>query len=443
MLATLVDGPFHLVGWVYEEKYDGIRILACKDGRRVRLITRNLKDRTADFPEIAAAVVALSAPTLVLGGEVVLVDQQHVSRFQLLQRRELGERSRRPVFAVFDCLYARGRDLRSVPLSRRRAVLEAEVKEGDVLVLARRLAGDGVEAFKEAERLGLEGLVAKNEAAPYVADTRSRDWLKVKVRAEEEFVIGGFTAPAGSRAHFGALLVGAYRGGALRYAGKVGTGFTGRTLADLMMRLQRLVRPTSPFADHVRERGVTWVEPRLVAQIGFTELTGDGRLRHPTFLGLRTDKDAAQVRWPRALHTAIVILALGLVIGGCATARPRPSVSGPPPSEVSPREVSPPAIGFEQTGNASWYGRQHQGRRTASGEIYDITKFTAAHRTLPLGTVVRVTHVENGRSVEVRVNDRGPFVDGRILDVSRAAAERLGVLGLGVFPVKLTVVTLP
>jgi bifunctional non-homologous end joining protein LigD len=438
MLATLVDGPFHLTGWVYEEKYDGIRILAYKDGRRVQLITRNLKDRTADFPEIAAAVAALSAPTLVLDGEVVLFDQQHVSRFQLLQRRELGERSRRPVFAVFDCLYARGRDLRSAPLSRRRAVLEAEVTEGDVLVLARRLAGDGFEAFKEAERLGLEGLVAKNEAAPYVADKRSRDWLKVKVRTEEEFVIGGFTAPAGSRAHFGALLVGAYRDGVLRYAGKVGTGFTGRTLADLMMRLQRLVRPTSPFADHVRERGVTWVEPRLVAQIGFTELTGDGRLRHPTFLGLRTDKDAAQVHWPRALHTAIVILALGLVIGGCATARPRPPVSGPPPSEVSR-----PAIGFEQTGKASWYGWQHQGRRTSSGEIYDMTKFTAAHRTLPLGTVVRVTHVENGRSVEVRVNDRGPFVDGRILDVSRAAAERLGVLGLGVFPVKLTVVTLP
>ena len=304
MLATPVDAPFHRAGWVYEEKYDGIRILAEKDGPRVRLVTRNLKDRTADFPEIAAAVAALPAPTLVLDGEVVLFDARRVSRFHLLQRRELGEGAARPFFAVFDCLYARGRGLTSEPLSRRRAVLEAEVEERGVLLLARRLAADGLAAFAEAKRLGLEGIVAKNEAAPYAADTRSRDWLKVKVRAEEEFVIGGYTRPAGSRAHFGALLVGAHRGGALRYAGKVGTGFTGKTLGDLMARFRSLVRPTSPFADDVRERGVTWLEPRLVAQVAFTELTEDGRLRHPAFLGLRADKEAADVRWPRALHTA-------------------------------------------------------------------------------------------------------------------------------------------
>src|SRR5262249_44374280 len=157
-----------------------------------------------DFPEIAKAVAGLAAPTLVLDGEVVLFDAGHVSRFQLLQRRELGERAPRPIYAVFDCLYARGRDLRSQPLSARRAALEAEVGESGVLLIARRLASDGRAAFVEAERLGLEGIVAKNEAAPYVAEARSRDWLKVKVRAEEEFVIGGFTAPAGSRTHFGA-----------------------------------------------------------------------------------------------------------------------------------------------------------------------------------------------------------------------------------------------
>ena len=189
MLATLVDGPFHREGWVYEEKYDGIRILAFKEGRRVQLITRNLKDRTEDFPEVAEAVAALAAPTLVLDGEVVLFDAEHVSRFQLLQRRELGDRAPRPIYAVFDCLYARGHDLRSQPLSARRTVLEAEVREGPALLVARRLAADGRAAFAEAERLGLEGIVAKNEAAPYVADTRSRDGLKVKVRAEEEFVI--------------------------------------------------------------------------------------------------------------------------------------------------------------------------------------------------------------------------------------------------------------
>lgn len=301
MLATPVAAPFHRAGWVYEEKYDGIRILAEKDGPRVRLLSRNLKDRTADFPDVAAAVAALPAPALVLDGELVLFDAARVSRFHLLQRRELGGRAARAFFAVFDCLSARGRDLRTEPLSRRRAVLEAEVEEHGVLLIARRLASDGLRAFAEARRLGLEGIVAKNEAAPYAAHRRSRDWLKIKIRAEEEFVIGGFTRPGGSRAHFGALLVGAHQGNALRYAGKVGTGFTGRTLDDLMARFRSLARPASPFVDDVRERGVTWLEPRLVAQIGFTELTEDGRLRHPVFLGLRADKDAADVRWPRAL----------------------------------------------------------------------------------------------------------------------------------------------
>ena len=298
MLATLVDAPFHLPGWVYEEKYDGIRILAYKESGRVTLLTRNMKDRTDEFPDIAAAVAALPAPTLVLDGEAVIFDRRGVSRFQLLQRRSVGEAASAPVFVVFDCLYARGRDLRGRPLTERRAVLEHEVRPGPVLTLAGRLGADGFKAFEAARRRGLEGLIAKDGSSVYVAGARSPRWRKVKVRAEEEFVIGGFTAPEGSRAHFGALLVGAWADGVLRYAGKVGTGFTGKTLDDLMRRFRPLVRATSPFADAPRERGVTWLEPRLVAQIGFTERTGDGKLRHPTFLGLRDDKPAEQVRWP-------------------------------------------------------------------------------------------------------------------------------------------------
>jgi bifunctional non-homologous end joining protein LigD len=295
MLATLVAAPFHLPGWVYEEKYDGIRLLAYKEGRRVTLFTRNLKDRTADLPDIAAAVAALPAPTLVLDGEAVIFDAADVSRFQLLQQRE--DALDAPVFAVFDCLFARGRDLRDRSLAERRAVLEAEVKTGGALVVARRLADDGFAAFAEAQRLGLEGVVAKDERSPYLVGVRSPAWRKVKVRLEDEFVIGGFTAPAGARSHFGALLLGGWDGSNLRYAGKVGTGFTARTLADLMTRLRPLVRPTSPFAERIREPRVTWVEPRLVAQLGFTERTGDGRLRHPVFLGLRDDKAAREVAW--------------------------------------------------------------------------------------------------------------------------------------------------
>ncbi len=293
MLATLVDAPFHEPGWVYEEKYDGIRILAEKDGRRVRLVTRNLIDRSADFPEVAAAVAKLPAPTLLLDGEVVLFDPKGISRFGLFG----ADTRRKPVYVVFDVLYARGRDLRRLPFAERRAILEKEVRPGGPLRLARRLASDGFKAFEAARERGLEGIVAKDAASAYETGKRSPAWRKVKVRAEEEFVIGGYTAPEGARTHFGALLIGAFEDGRLRYAGKVGTGFTGKTLADLAQRFARLRRATSPFADAPRMRDATWLEPTLVAQIGFMEKTSDGKLRHPTFLGLRDDKSAAEVRW--------------------------------------------------------------------------------------------------------------------------------------------------
>ncbi len=298
MLATLVATPFHRPGWIYEEKYDGYRIVAYKEGREVTLLTRNLKDRTEDFRDVADAVRKLPAPTLALDGEVVIFDPAGISRFQLLQRRETSD----AVLVSFDCLYARGRDLRRLPLTERRAVLEAEIRETDRLRLARRLGDEGFAAFEEAERRRLEGLIAKDGRSAYEADTRSLAWRKVKVRQEEEFVIGGFTAPEGARQHFGAILVGAWKAGGLQYAGKVGTGYMAKTLATLMARFRPLVRATSPFVDAPRERGVTWIEPELVAQIGFTELTGDGRLRHPTFLGLRKDKAVRDVRWPHPVR---------------------------------------------------------------------------------------------------------------------------------------------
>jgi bifunctional non-homologous end joining protein LigD len=294
MLATLVDVPFHRPGWIWEEKYDGIRLIAVKDGGRVELMTRNDKDRTADFPEVAAAIAALPAPTLVLDGEVVVFDAAGVSRFQLLQRRAAGATP--PIFVAFDCLHARGRDLLREPLTARRARLEAEVAEGPRLRLARRVAEDGLRAFAEARRRGLEGVIGKDPASRYEPGVRSPAWCKVKVRAEEEFVIGGFTAPRGSRHHLGALLVGAWDSAGLRYAGKVGTGFTEQTLAALHRRLAPLVRATPPFVNPPRERNVTWLEPEVVAQFAFTEMTDDGKLRHPVFLGVREDKNARDVR---------------------------------------------------------------------------------------------------------------------------------------------------
>src|SRR2546422_487326 len=240
-----------------------------------------------------ARAAGASARQLLLDGEVVVFDPEGISRFQLFG----ADTRRKPVYVVFDCLYARGRDLRGRPLAERRAVLEKEVRPGGPLRLARRLGSDGFKAFEAARERGLEGIVAKDEASTYETGKRSPAWRKVKVRAEEEFVIGGYTAPEGARTHFGALLIGAFDDGTLRYAGKGGTGFTSKMLADLEQRFAPLRRATSPFADAPRMRDATWLEPRLVAQIGFMEKTGDGKLRHPTFLGLRDDKSPAEVRW--------------------------------------------------------------------------------------------------------------------------------------------------
>jgi bifunctional non-homologous end joining protein LigD len=293
MLASLVAKPFDRPGWVYEEKYDGIRILAYKEGVRITLLTRNDLDRTADFPGIARAIGRLHDKTLLLDGEVVAFDAAGVSRFQLLQR---GDPSLR--FAVFDCLFRGGTDLRSDRLSRRRQELEAAVGEPtERLLLSRRLAQNGIAAYDTGRREGFEGIVAKDNASLY-EERRSRSWLKVKVHQEEEFVIGGFTAPAGARKHLGALLLGAYSGGRLSFVGKVGTGFNQQMLAELTKAFRPLVRESAPFAEPPREKHVTWLEPRLVAQIAFQEWTADRKLRQPVFLGLRDDKEPREIRLP-------------------------------------------------------------------------------------------------------------------------------------------------
>jgi bifunctional non-homologous end joining protein LigD len=292
MLATLVAEPFHKPGWVYEEKYDGYRILAYKEGRKVTLYSRNAKDRTHTFSDVAAAIQTLPARTLLLDGEVVAFDKKLVSRFQLLQQGRVPS-----VYAVFDCLYRAGRDLRSRPLPERRAAVEEEIGDTERLFASRRLGKNGLAAFEMARKKGYEGLVAKDSAAPYVQG-RSTRWLKVKVHQEEEFLIVGFTPPAGSRTHFGALLLGAYRGQDLLYVGKVGTGFTHKTLNSLHAKLKPLVVKTPPVRNPPREKGAAWVKPRLVAQISFHEWTADERLRQPVYLGLRDDKNLAEVILP-------------------------------------------------------------------------------------------------------------------------------------------------
>lgn len=292
MLATLIPKPFHQPGWIYEEKYDGYRLLAYKEGSRVTLLSRNAKDKTAAFAAIAAAIARLPARTLLLDGEATAFDSNGISRFQLLQQG-----GRESTCAIFDCLYQDERDLRAEPLSLRRAVMEDAIHGATVLFPSRRLADNGLVAFEQARKRGFEGMVAKDHSSPYI-EGRSKKWLKCKVHQQDEFVIGGFTAPAGSRNNFGALLLGAYKDGSLHYVGKVGTGFTQQTLASLYNTFQPLIRERPPFVDPPRERDVTYLAPKLVAQIAFQEWTADRKLRQPVFLGLRDDKKPEECLMP-------------------------------------------------------------------------------------------------------------------------------------------------
>jgi bifunctional non-homologous end joining protein LigD len=199
---------------------------------------------------------------------------------------------------VFDCLYKDGIDFRSAPLTERRAALESAVKtsfgQGATVFVSAFVAPNGLKAFELAKRKGLEGVVAKDESAPYI-EGRSKMWLKVKVRQEDEFLIIGFTAPGGARKHFGALLLGAYDGDELRYVGKVGTGFTQESLASLFRAFRPYITTEVPVIDRPKEKDVTYLTPRLMAQIAFEEMTADHKLRQPVFLGLRDDKSAREV----------------------------------------------------------------------------------------------------------------------------------------------------
>src|ERR1700680_1415139 len=248
MLATLVRKPFHEPGWIYEEKYDGYRILAYKEGDRVTLLSRNGNDRTATYASVARAVQKLRARTLLLDGEVVAFGKKHISRFQLLQ-----EGSAPTAYAVFDCLYRDGRDMRHDPLETRRPVAESAIGEVDILMVSHRVADNGLEAFKTAKKKGYEGVVAKDFSSPYI-EGRSSKWLKGNMNQEEEMVIGGFTRPEGSRTHFGALLLGAYDNGNLHYVGKVGTCFNEHTLAVLYQKFKPLIQSKPPFVDPPREK---------------------------------------------------------------------------------------------------------------------------------------------------------------------------------------------
>ena len=298
-LATLTDTPPEGDEWLHELKYDGYRIAAEVDGKSIRLESRNGKDWTSAFPELVAALERARLPSVLLDGEVTIVQQDGRTSFQALQNAFSGGPRTGLTYFAFDILYLDGEDLRTLPLEQRKERLRALFKGRGMLRYSDHVVGDGQRVLDEACKVGAEGIVSKRRDRAY-RPGRNEEWLKIKCSQRQELAVCGFTEPSGSRVGLGALLLGYYEGKTLKFAGKVGTGkgFTASYLAKLRQKLERLEQPASPFASRpagLSLAGVHWVKPELVAEVSFSEWTQDGRMRHPSWLGLREDKRASDV----------------------------------------------------------------------------------------------------------------------------------------------------
>jgi bifunctional non-homologous end joining protein LigD len=293
MLATLTDKPFDDPDWVFETKWDGFRLMAeIKDGS-VALYSRNLIDLSSRYPSICGALRKIEG-FAVLDGELVALDAQGRSRFQLLQNAE--REKVRLLYCVFDLLYRGDEDLRGRPLIERKERLEKLLPKDKLLHYSTHVWGNGIAAFKRAARAGEEGVMAKLSTSRYYSGERTREWLKVKASLGQEVVIVGFTAPRKSRQYFGSLLLAVREGKAWRYVGRAGTGFNRDTLKSLHALMVPLVTATKPVAEKVPDAAnTTWIKPKLVGEVKFTEWTAKGEMRHPVFLGLRADKKATDV----------------------------------------------------------------------------------------------------------------------------------------------------
>ena len=293
--------------WLYEVKFDGYRALAFKDGKDVRLVSRNNKE--FNYPQLLDTLKSLPIGRVVLDGEIVALDEKGRSSFQLLQVYKSSQQCVPLVYYVFDLLFVDGKDLRKEPLSARRKLLANILKKAPPDIrLSEGLQGSEEDLLR-AREFGLEGLVAKRLNSLYESGRRCGAWVKVKLTKDQEFVIGGYTLPEGSRRYFGSILVGYQSPDGLLFAGRVGSGFSEKLLASIDAQLQKLRRTTCPFINLPEKsrgrwgQGITpaimkrchWVKPVLVAQVKFTEWTLDNQLRQPVFLGLRTDKDAKDV----------------------------------------------------------------------------------------------------------------------------------------------------
>jgi bifunctional non-homologous end joining protein LigD len=295
--------------WIYELKFDGVRALAIKKKRDIELISRNAKDFSVKYSEVATALKALPCKEAILDGEIVALDSAGKSSFQLLQSASLPGETRPPLFYyVFDLIQLDGRDLAGLPLFRRKAAAQALVASlSDPIRFSAAIQSAPDRLIRELKRRGLEGVIAKRKESKYEIGLRSGAWVKFKWTCEQEFVIGGYTEPRGTRSHFGAVLVGFYERGKLRFASRVGTGFDQKILKSLHEKFQKLRRADCPFVNLPEKNAssgavtaaemkrCTWVVPKLVCQVRFSEWTRDNHLRQPAFLGLREDKRPEEV----------------------------------------------------------------------------------------------------------------------------------------------------
>jgi bifunctional non-homologous end joining protein LigD len=293
MLATLTDAPFDDPNWVFEDKFDGFRMVAEIRRGKVALYSRNGKIISQSYIEVAKALEGVKGDA-VIDGELVALGKDGVSHFQLLQNALRHEA--KLLYCAFDLMFENGDDLRKLPLLERKERLKAILPRDKLIAFSHHRKATGKRFFAEAEQKGLEGIMAKRADSPYASGGRTSDWLKIKTAKRQEVVIAGFTAPKRTRPFFGALVLAVRENNAWRYIGHVGTGFSHKTLEELHGKLAKLRTAKSPFPAKVKDEGVTtWVKPSLVAEVKFAEWTSKGELRQPVYLGLRSDKHAMDV----------------------------------------------------------------------------------------------------------------------------------------------------
>jgi bifunctional non-homologous end joining protein LigD len=293
MLATLTDKPFDDPDWLFEIKWDGYRAIGTWDGKRAELYSRNGLDFSQKYPPIFEALRSLKKPA-VIDGEIVVLDEQGKSRFELLQN--YGQDAGRLAYLVFDILWLDGHDLRDLPLESRKEILRTLLPNKEPIHYSDHIKARGKQFFKTAQAQKLEGIMAKDITSRYRPDIRTDEWLKIKTHLRQEAIICGFTEPRGSRQHIGALIIGIYKRGKLKYVGHATPGGNVKRLKELRLRLEKLEVKDSPFDEKVRPNApVHWVKPKLLAEVSFAEWTKDGLMRQPIFKGIRTDKDPKEV----------------------------------------------------------------------------------------------------------------------------------------------------